>query len=191
VTLMPSTREQSVRSDAALLRGAVVRPDEFREIYDRHVQPVRRFLRAQVGADLADDLTAETFAVALRRCGSYTPQVDSARAWLLGIAANLARGTRRSRARGTRALLRLPRARDGEDDRLIERLEAGATGAIGVALARLAAHEREVLVLSALGELSYDEIAVALGVPLGTVRSRLHRARASMRSALEKEDTRP
>jgi RNA polymerase sigma factor (sigma-70 family) len=189
---MPSTREESVRSDAELLRGAVVRPDEFREVYDRHVHAVRRFLRVQVGADLADDLTAETFAIALRRCGSYTPQLDSARAWLLGIAANLARGTRRSRARGARALMRLPRPRDVEDDGLIERLDAvGATGAIGLALARLAAHEREVLVLSALGELSYDEIAVALGVPLGTVRSRLHRARASMRTALAKEDTGP
>ena len=179
------------RSDADALREASTDPERFRPVYDRHVAAVRRFIRAQVAADLADDLTAETFAVALRRHGDYVPHGESARGWLLGIASNLIRTSRRSHARGARALLRLPRSREAGVDIALERLDAAdARRPLLVALARISPREREVLLLSAIGGLAYDEIAVVLGVPIGTVRSRLHRARTSMRAALTtKEQT--
>jgi RNA polymerase sigma-70 factor (ECF subfamily) len=173
------------RSDAAALRAASADPEQFRLVYDRHAPAVWRFIRAQVAADLAEDLTAETFAVALRRRGDYVPHGDSARGWLLGIASNLIRASRRSNARGARALLRLPRPREASVDIALERLDAAdARRPLLVALARISQREREVLLLSAIGGLAYDEIAVVLGVPIGTVRSRLHRARESMRAAL-------
>lgn len=192
MVIEPQTSEHGRSDDALALRAASTDPDAFRIVYDRHAPAVRRFLLAQVGADLADDLTAETFAVALRGAAAYVSQGDSARGWLFGIAANLARGSRRSRARGARAWARLPRPREGGVDRLLERLDGDdARRPLLAALIRLSPREREVLLLVALGELSYEEIARALGIPIGTVRSRLHRARAEMRAALTTTEEHP
>jgi RNA polymerase sigma factor (sigma-70 family) len=176
----------AARSDAELLRSFGGSACAFREFYDRHVRDVRRFLRAQVGDDLADDLTAETFVVVLRRAHEYRATATTARAWLLGIAANLARRNRRTDTRRTRLASRLAPPRVGAEDRSFDRIDMGEDRApLRDALSRLATGEREVLLLIALGELSYEEVAAVLGVRVGTVRSRLHRARLQMRVALE------
>jgi RNA polymerase sigma factor (sigma-70 family) len=178
----------AARSDAELLRSAGTSPYAFREFYDRHVRDVRRFLRAQIGDDLADDLTADTFVVALRRADEYRPTATTARAWLFGIAANLVRRSRRTRVRRSNLLTRLATPPEAYEDRSIERIAAGDDRArLRDALARLADGEREVLLLVALGELTYDEVATVHGIRVGTVRSRLHRARSGMRTALERD----
>ena len=173
-------------SDAELLRSVVVSEVAFRQFYDRHVRGVRRFLRAQVGDDLAEDLTAETFLVVLRRAGEYRSTAATARPWLLGIATNLARRSRRTSTRRERLLARMGRPDDRYEDRSIDRLSMGEDRTpMRSAVSRLARADREVLLLVALGELSYEEVATTLGIRVGTVRSRLpprphtgtHRAR--------------
>jgi RNA polymerase sigma-70 factor (ECF subfamily) len=177
------------RSDAELLRSFGGSSCAFREFYDRHVRDVRRFLRAQVGDDLADDLTAETFVVVLRRAHAYRATATTARAWLLGIAANLARRNRRTDTRRTRLVSRLAQPRLGAEDGSFDRIDMSEDRApLRDALSRIASGEREVLLLVALGELSYEEVASVLGIRVGTVRSRLHRARLQMREALEEGD---
>lgn len=176
----------AARSDAELLRSVGVSACAFREFYVRHVREVRRFLRAQVGDDLADDLTAETFVVVFRRAHEYRATATTARAWLLGIATNLARRSWRSDTRRTSLVARLAHARAGYEDHSIDRIAAGEDRTrLRDALSQLATGEREVLLLIALGELSYVEVAAVLGVRVGTVRSRLSRARLQMRVALE------
>ncbi|WP_233414964.1 RNA polymerase sigma factor, partial [Streptomyces sp. N35] len=139
------------------------------------------------GAGAADDLTAETFLAAFRTRSRYDLSRDNARPWLYGIAANLIGKQRRAEIRGLRAL-----ARTGTDpvaeswvDRADSRVVAQSAHApLAGALAGLSAGDRHVLLLVAWADLSYPEVAEALGIPLGTVRSRLNRARRKVRSAL-------
>jgi RNA polymerase sigma-70 factor (ECF subfamily) len=173
-------------TDAEAIRRARTDPRAFREVYDRHVAAVHRFLRIAAGPDSADDLAAETFARALRGCAAYVPRHETARGWLLGIAANVARGHHRANGRARRAFLRLPRPAAGRDDPTLERLlESGLSLPLAAALEALSPAEREVLLLAALSDLTYQELADALRLPVGTVRSRLHRARTSARRALK------
>jgi RNA polymerase sigma factor (sigma-70 family) len=160
-------------SDAEALRRSCDQPEAFVSLYERHHAAVHNYLRRRLGADVADDLAAETFVRAFRARARYRPQSDTARPWLLGIAANLIGDRRRAEARALRALQRAAaqpaRADDGPADELDPHLVEG--------LRRLSRADREALLLLAWGELSYTEIAEALDIPIGTVRSRIHHAR--------------
>jgi RNA polymerase sigma-70 factor (ECF subfamily) len=166
---------------------AVAPTTPFADVFDAHFDAVHGYLRRRVG-DVAEDLAAETFARALAGYASFDPARGAVRAWLLGIATNLIHDHRRSEARRLRAYVReagriAPPAADAD---AAARLDAAAdAGRAVVAIARLARADRDVLLLVAWGELSYEEVAAALGVPVGTVRSRLHRARAAVRKHLE------
>jgi RNA polymerase sigma factor (sigma-70 family) len=169
-----------VLDDAELLRFSLTDPSSFALIFDRHHPLVHRFLRARAGVELADELASEVFVVAFRRRASFIPSTSDARPWLFGIAMNLLRSHRRSESRRLRAHARLL---DGEvmsgggmDDRLDPRL--------ALALAELNYDERNLILLFAWAELSYEELAAALDLPLGTVRSRLYRTRAKLRARL-------
>ncbi|HEC10641.1 MAG TPA: RNA polymerase sigma factor, partial [Acidimicrobiales bacterium] len=151
---------------------------------------VWRFLRRLGGPDAADDLAGEVFCVALDRLGSYDPGRGSERAWLYGIAVNLNRGRARSGRSRRRAVERLAGARlqPGLDPaaHVIEREQRRVTRErVREAVASLPDEQREVLVLSAWEELPYAEIATVLDIPVGTVRSRLSRARATLRQSLQ------
>jgi RNA polymerase sigma-70 factor (ECF subfamily) len=133
----------------------------------------------------------ETFLVAFRRRGSYRLDRQDARPWLFGIASNLLRDHWRAEQRQTRAWERSAiRGEDGSDvDDVVERVDAAAAASVvGLALAALDARDREVLTLFAWADLSYDEIAEALAIPAGTVRSRLNRARRRVREILAAHD---
>ena len=151
--------------------------DEFAQLY--------AYLARRVGNSAADDLTAETFAVAFRRWSDLDPARE-VRPWLYGIAANLARHHWRKEQRMLRAYARIPQdAVTGADDQSIDRLEARrVSAALAAALKDLRRAEREVLLLHAWAELSDAEIAEALSLPLGTVKSRLSRAREGLRNEL-------
>lgn len=162
-------------SDAAAIETSLREPQAFAAVFDRHFDAVHGYAQRRVGSDLADEIAAETFARAFDLRRKYDPRYPDARPWLLGIAANLLhrhwRTERRRLAAYARAESQLPTG-----------LDAGSAGEeLAAALAGLSVDEREVLMLYALADLSYEEVARALRIPVGTVRSRLARARRRLR----------
>ena len=152
-------------SDAHVIERSRDASEPFRLIFDRHVGAVHRFLSARVGLDEAEDLTAETFAVAWRKRSAYAPIAATARPWLLGIAVRLAQDHERAKGRRRRAFARAAE-RDSRDETAdaAARLDAGRLAAqLARALATLRREDRDVVLLFALGELSYEEIAIGAG----------------------------
>ena len=164
---------------------------DFEAAFCQYFPPVYRFLARRVGSAIAEDLAAETFAVAYRRRAVYEPGRGSLRSWLFGIAANLVR----SHWRAEQHLLELD-ARLVPEIELPDELEAAdrrvcaalLAPRLAAALAQLPGEQREVLLLYAWAELAPEEIAAALQVAPGTVRSRLSRARAVLREQLGEFD---
>ena len=153
----------------------------FEQTFSAEYPPLRAYLYKRLGHSLAEDLAAETFAVAYRRWSDLDPS-RPVRPWLYGISANLLRHYWRQERRRLRALARsdmelLP----AEDDASLDRVEAHAQKCIlAAALSELRPDDREVLLLHAWAYLTDTEIAEALSLPTGTVKSRLHRAREQM-----------
>jgi RNA polymerase sigma-70 factor (ECF subfamily) len=178
--------ESAAACDAEVIRLSLSDPERFAEIFHRYFAAIHRYASARLGAGAADDIAAETFLAAFRQRERYDLSRRDARAWLFGIATNLIRRHRRDEVRLYRAL---ERARDASA------VDAGASVAdpadadfaqrrLAGALAVLKAGDREALLLVAYGELSYVEAADALGIPPGTVGSRLNRARKRVREVL-------
>jgi len=173
-------------SDAAVIASSLTDASAFGEIFDRHFAEIHRYLGRRVGAALADEVAAETFVAAFRSRRRYDDRAVDARPWLFGIAANLVRRHWRTERRRLRAY-----ARTGVDpicdetSEVERRVDAvAAAPELAAALASLRSGEREVLLLFAWADLSYEEISAALGIPAGTVRSRLSRARAHVRELM-------
>jgi len=170
-----------MRSDAELLRQSVRDSDAFAELYRRHRASVARYVTRRLGADSFEDAAAEVFIRAFRGRAMYVAERDSALPWLLGIANHVIGDHRRSEARRLAAL-----ARATIDERSVPAAEVRAVAPDVVdELRRLPKHERDTLLLVVWGELSYEEAASGLGVPVGTVRSRIARARTRLARALE------
>jgi RNA polymerase sigma-70 factor (ECF subfamily) len=174
-------------ADATVIRESWTNPDRFAALYDRYAVQLYRYAYQRVGPQVAEDVVADTFLAAFGQRASYDLARPDARPWLFGILTRkLARHHRRERA-DYRALSRAaPDAVvDGPAERVAARVAAAAAGTqLASALARLSTADRDVLLLFAWGQLRYDEIATALRIPLGTVRSRLNRARRKVREAL-------
>ncbi|MGV9404958.1 RNA polymerase sigma factor [Streptomyces sp. NPDC003667] len=175
--------------DGSVIERSWETPDAFTVIFDRYADDIHRYIARRLGSDTADDLMAETFVIAFQRRRRYDPAIPHARPWLYGIATNLIGRHRREEARRLRALLRAASLapgteHGGPEDRVTERLSGSSHSALAGALAGLPARYRDVLLVIAWGELDYAEAAQALSVPVGTVRSRLHRARTRLRKAL-------
>ena len=171
-------------SDAQVIQAG---PDAFGLIFDRHARAIHYYIARRLGRSLADDLTAETFLIAFTGRDRYDPAQPDARPWLYGIAANLIRGRHRAEVRQYQALARtgVDPALDGHDDRVTARVAAADhVRALAGVLAQLSVREREVLTLISQAQLTYPEVARALDIPVGTVRSRLHSARKRIRAAL-------
>jgi len=173
--------------DSAAIRESLQQPERFAALYDRYAATLHRYAGRRVGGDIADDLVAATFLAAFRARQRYDLARESARPWLFGILTKeIARRHRTEKAR-FRALERAwsDRPADGLADQVVADVTAqAARGALAAALARLSPAERGVLLLVAWGDLRYDEVAQALDIPVGTVRSRLSRARRKVREAL-------
>lgn len=173
--------------DAEVIRLSLTRPELFALVYDRHAITVHRFLARRVGGQLADDLAAQTMLVAFDSRSRFDPAHDSALPWLYGIATNMLRRHARAESRHLKALPRLDPypLEQRHDDAVSDRVSAEAAGReLAAGLSRLNGQERDVLLLVAWESLSYEEVSHALDIPIGTVRSRLHRARTKMRIAL-------
>jgi RNA polymerase sigma factor (sigma-70 family) len=176
-------------SDAEVVARSLDDPAEFAVLFDRHAVAIRGYLARRLGADLADDLVGQTFLVAFDGRGRYDPARHDARPWLYGIATTLLRRHRRDEVRGYRALARAGSFTTahtvGHADAVIDGVDAGVSvRQIADALAALAHGERDALLLYAWGDLSYQEIADSLQIAVGTVRSRLNRARRRLRPLL-------
>ena len=157
-------------------------------LYDRHHQSVRRFvLRAAAGSHDTEDIVHDVFLTASRVARTYDDRAGS-RPFLLGIAANLVRSRRQKQARWRFAFSLLEGAVTGILRRTPEdgASETEQLQLLNVGLARLSEEKRLVLVMIELEELSGDEVATALGIPIATVWTRLHYARAELRSYLKR-----
>jgi RNA polymerase sigma factor (sigma-70 family) len=165
---------EPILSDAEVIVASLGRPEACGAIVDRHATALHRYLVRRVGVDAAEVLLGELFRVAFERRYMFDPQRSEARPWLYGIASRLLGHDRRSEARRLRAMARLaprpPRTRSkgAAEARLDpERLWPHVADAV----ARLPGGERDALLLYAWEDLTYHEIATALAVPVGTVRS--------------------
>jgi RNA polymerase sigma-70 factor (ECF subfamily) len=174
-------------TDEAVIFESVSKPQVFSAIFDRHFHVIYSYLAKRAGTQVAEDLASLTFTVAFERRTVFARGAGSARPWLFGIANNLLHNRRRSEQRlSETAAAFAALSSDGE-------VAPGAPGPRGAAfedaqlaraLATLEVSYRDVLLLYAWGELTYEEIAVALAIPVGTVRSRLSRARSQLRREL-------
>jgi len=179
-------------SDATVIEESRADPERFAEIYDRHADVIHAYLARRVGTIVADDLSSDTFLVAFRLRGRYDVDRPDARPWLYGIATNLLRRHFRTAERERRANLRVLADGAGESpDDILGRLEAEQLGPqLAAALSALPAGDRDALLLLAWARLNYEQIALALDVPVGTVRSRIHRARLRVRAHLSEGEAR-
>ena len=162
-----------------MIRSARSDPSPIEPLFRAHFDAIYRYAVCRVGHDAALDVAAETFAQALRSLGRLDPDRDP-RPWLFGVATNVLRRHGRAEIRRLRAYARAVQIDTGVDggDSVVERDRL-----IG-GLKTLEARDRDAFLLFAWAELSYDEIAAALEIPVGTVRSRIHRARQLLRVAL-------
>ena len=172
---------QDVGSDEDALAASLAEPARFAVVFERHVDAIHRYLSFRVGPDIAEDLTAETFARAFAARRRYQVDRGSVKAWLFGIATNLVRENHRDEQRRIKALARsnedLRRSTDGVAQ-VADRLRLAA------ALASLKPEWRSVVLVVGIGGLSYEETAAALHIPIGTVRSRYSRARTQLAASL-------
>ncbi len=182
--MFPSSTESL--SDADAISRSVDDPDLFGLIFDRHAVAVRSYLQGRVGVADADGLVVDAFAAAFVARANYDDRHGNALPWMIGFARNVARNELRSGRRRSRLRIRL-RGTSGTDVPVdsSDRLDAERVGdRVRRSVQALPVDQREVLLLYALAGLSYDEIAASLGVPVGTVRSRLARGRERLRTAL-------
>lgn len=173
--------------DSDAISASATSPADFAAIFDRHYDAVHAYLQRRIGRDFADELSAEAFLIAFDTRARYDLARPDARPWLFGIATNLLHRHRRHELRQWRAY-----ARSAVDpvldpfDGVDARIDASSRSRELVdSLAGVPAEELDVLLLFAWADFSYAEIGEALDVPVGTVRSRLSRARSRIRAALE------
>ncbi len=177
-----------VSTDGDIIARSRDDPSAFGLLFDRHAASIHRYVARRTNATVADDVMAETFLVAFERRSSFSSAYTNAAPWLFGIATNLLRHHHRQEVRTLRALARMgqePVASGDSRDVSAEandRLDAlAALRDVGAALRRMPQSQRDTVLLHAWADLTYDQIATAMDVPIGTVRSRLNRARKTLR----------
>ena len=174
-------------SDAAIIVRSRDEPESFALLFRRHAAALQRYIARRIGPTVAEDVLADVFLAAFRQRHRYDPDRADARPWLYGIATNLVGRHRRAEVRALRNLERT--GVDPVTEGFVERSDARVGAAavrqrLAAALAALRPGYRDALLLVAWGELTYEEVAAALDIPVGTVRSRVNRARSSMRTSL-------
>lgn len=160
---------------------------DFDALYSEHMPVVLRYLRRRLGDSAGEDATHDVFARAFARRDAFDPSRAPVVAWLFGIAANVVADHRRHEARRLKAIERASRTgpRHYTDRDETPQLEAE----LSAGLRRLSLEDRETLLLVVWGELTYEETAVALNIPVGTVRSRVSRARKTLRAVVQSART--
>jgi len=178
-----------VPTDAEIVRASLEEPAAFGEIFERHYDAIARFARRRAGEDVGEEIAARTFLIAFEKRDRFELTATSARPWLYGIATNLCRHHLRDERTHLTALGRLldPDVGIGLDEDL-DRWDAVRMGPVlARAIGELTRRDRDAFLLNVLADLSYAEVGEALGIPVGTVRSRIHRARQGLRERLAAE----
>jgi RNA polymerase sigma factor (sigma-70 family) len=167
-------------------RGAPPRTaEDFQALFSAHADELHRYL-SRWAPEAADDLVGDVFVAAIRGRSGYDPQRAAVRPWLYGIATNIVRTHLRSRRRERAATARVetPGHSDSHENRVLDRVDAQVRARqLAKALDGLAQRDRDVLLLTGWAGLDSTEVAQALDIPVGTVRSRLHRVRRHLRAA--------
>jgi RNA polymerase sigma-70 factor (ECF subfamily) len=173
------------RHDGELISESLATPESFTAVFERHFDAVHRYLSRRLGRPTADDLASTVFLRAFESRASFDCGRADARPWLYGIATNLGRHHARTEARRWRAYARSASSGEGNADDVDSRIVAESHGpALARALSTISRKDRDALLLYAWAALSYEDVALATGVPVGTVRSRIHRARRRLRAEL-------
>lgn len=174
--------------DSDLIAESLRRPEAFADLFDRYAGMLYRYTSRRLGPENAEDIVGDTFLIAFSKRTKYDQAYSDARPWLFGILTKQISRHHRQEAARYRALERsIPSARhiDSPADRVASGVTAAASRPdLALALADLSAGDRNVLLLIAWGDFSYEETARALNIPVGTVRSRLNRARRKVRTSL-------
>jgi len=181
--------------DSGTISASIADPERFADIFHRHWDEIYRYVARRLGPEAAEDIGAEIFTIAFRNRGRYDTDRPDARPWLYGIATNLIRQHHRAERRRHQLNARADADwvsasfADGSDARVTAELLGPRIASV---LAGLSRADRDLLLLIAWADLSYEEAAEALDLPIGTVRSRLHRVRKKIRRAFGGIDpTRP
>jgi RNA polymerase sigma factor (sigma-70 family) len=173
-----------MQTDSEAIARSTEDPRSFGVLFERHARAVYGYLARRAGPDVADEVLSEVFLVAFQRRDAFDGRSTSARPWLLGIGTVLLRAHAKKEAKHLRVTARAAEAEahDGGLERALDKQDASRR------MRRMLDHlqqlppiDRDVLLLYAWGELSYDEVAKSLGIPVGTVRSRLNRVRRELR----------
>ncbi|MDF5755535.1 RNA polymerase sigma factor [Spongiactinospora sp. TRM90649] len=165
-------------------------PERFTAVHHRYFRDIYRYAAGRLDAQTAEDIAAETFLTAFDQRDEFDPERGALRPWLFGIATNLIARHRRKEARHYAALSRVAREPDteGPENRILASVTAQRMQPhLAKAMAELLPGERDVLLLIALAQLSYEEVAEALAISSGTVGSRLSRARLKLRKFIDQE----
>lgn len=184
----PPDASRTTTSDATLLRR-IGRHDTaaFETFYDRHATSVHALATRIAGPQLADDVCQDVFVALWRSAGGYDDALGSPRGWLLSITRNRSIDHIRRRTRVGEhetpgdALLEVQPAPQDTDSVALRRIEADE---IRGSLAVLSANQLEAVALSYVAGLTHPEIASRLCIPLGTVKGRINRGLARMRTEL-------
>lgn len=173
-------------SDSEIIDRSRDTPAAFSELYDKHSAMIHRYVSGRVGAQVADDVMSETFLIAFEQRNNFDKTREDASPWLYGIATTLLKQHARQEARAWKGMVADGRGRVGHND--IEAADSRVDAQreikrLSSSLRKMHARDRDVLLLHAWGDLDYEGIAQALDLPIGTVRSRLNRARRLLRTA--------
>ncbi|WP_182903583.1 RNA polymerase sigma factor [Microbispora sp. H10830] len=188
---MPESATAVDAADTTLIQRSLGEPEVFAVLFDRHAPSLHRYAARRLGPDNAEDVVSETFLAAFQNRHRYDVRHADARPWLYGIASNVIGKRRRSEITVYRAYVRSGVHPADVSGGLVEDevTTLAVNRPLAAALAALRPGDRHVLLLVAWADLTYEEVSRALGIPLGTVRSRLNRARRKIREALTiKED---
>lgn len=170
-----------------LVGKSVGSPTVFAEVFDRYHDQIFTYLARRVGTDKAGDLASEVFTRAFRQRETFDPTLGAVIAWLYGIATRVLSEHRKAEHRHWKRLERVASIEPtGSDDFVAVdlRLDSGAKLERTLKhLSDLSEDQRDALLLVAWEELSYQNAALALNCPIGTVRSRVARARAALHEA--------
>jgi RNA polymerase sigma-70 factor (ECF subfamily) len=185
---------QGIRTDGDVVLRSLCEPEAFGELFDRHFDDVRAYFARRLDVEVAADLAAEVFRLGFEKRRTFDPQRGSScRPWLFGIARNLLAKERARAGRRDSLIARLAPAgdaghpaNDAIDDRVAALDAAREWRQVAAALDELPDDTRELLLLLAWDSLTYEELAQVFAVPVGTIRSRVSRARDQLTRLIER-----